>query len=61
MSLNTMTTALLAVGDAAILLRRADRSTAAAFARALEVAGVRVIGEVTTFGREPATLLKATT
>lgn len=47
--------------DAAILLRRADRSTAAAFARALEVAGVRVLGEVTTFGREPATLLEATT
>ena len=47
--------------DAAILLRRADRSTAAAFARALEVAGVRVVGEVTTFGREPATLPEATT
>lgn len=47
--------------DAAILLRRADRSTAAAFARALEVAGVRVLGEVTTFGREPAALLEATT
>lgn len=45
--------------DAAILLRRADRSTAAAFARALEVAGVRVLGEVTTFGREPATAVEA--
>lgn len=46
--------------DAAILLRRADRSTAAAFARALEVAGVRVLGEVTTFGRDPAIASEAT-
>lgn len=47
--------------DAAILLRRADRSTAAAFARALEVAGVRVLGEVTTFGRDASAALEATT
>lgn len=46
--------------DAAILLRRADRSTAAAFARALEVAGLRVLGEVTTFGRESASTPEAT-
>jgi len=53
---------MLAEGcDAAILLRRADRSTAAAFARALEVAGVHVLGEVTTFGRKAATALEATT
>ncbi len=46
--------------DAAILLRRADRSTAAAFARALEVAGVHVLGEVTTFGRDAATAFETT-
>lgn len=45
--------------DAAILLRRADRSTAAAFGRALEVAGVRVLGEVTTFGRTAADPIEA--
>lgn len=47
--------------DTAILLRRADRSTAAAFARALEVAGVHVLGEVTTFGRDASAALEATT
>lgn len=53
-------TTLAEACDAAILLRRADRSTAAAFARALEVAGVRVLGEVTTFGRDSASTLEAT-
>ena len=37
--------------DAAILLRRADRASAAAFARAIAVAGVTVLGEVATFSR----------
>lgn len=54
-------TTLAEACDAAILLRRADRSTATAFARALEVAGVRVLGEVTTFGREPAPEVEAAT
>lgn len=43
--------ALAGMCDAAILLRRADRASAAAFARAIAVSGVKVLGEVATFSR----------
>lgn len=43
--------ALAGACDAAILLRRADRASAAAFARAIAVSGVKVLGEVATFSR----------